>query len=128
VKSTTTRSGPILLAEDDADIREVEELVLTSRGYRVEGVADGQEALERMRQQPHPTLVLLDFRLPRLSGEELLRIVKSDPELASIPVVVVSGDSAIQQKAREVSADGVLRKPVELADLLETVARYVLPG
>jgi len=116
---------PILLVEDDADIREVVELVLSSHGYEVTTLADGEQAVARLEQGPRPALVLLDLMLPRISGEDVLKAIRGQPSLADVPVVIVSGDSDAQQRVRALAAEGLLRKPVELDELLEVVARFV---
>jgi two-component system, OmpR family, response regulator CpxR len=77
----------ILVVEDDPDIREMLIACLSQEG-EVEGAADGQEALERLARGPPPSVLLLDLRMPRLSGEELLREMERSP--SQPPVVTMS--------------------------------------
>ncbi len=77
----------VLVVEDDPDIREMLMSCLSHEGA-VEGAADGQEALERLAAGPLPSVVLLDLRMPRLSGEGLLRALALLPRRP--PVVTMS--------------------------------------
>ncbi len=77
----------ILVVEDDPDIREMLMACLSHEG-EVEGAADGQEALERLARAPAPSVLLLDLRMPRLSGEGLLRAMERSP--SHPPVVTMS--------------------------------------
>ena len=79
----------ILLVEDSKAIRHENVRVLTKAGYEVICAEDGPSALT-FAQQQKPDLILLDLLLPRMNGTEVLQRLKSDPETASIPVVVVS--------------------------------------
>jgi len=79
----------ILLVEDSKSIRLENEEVLLKAGYQVITAEDGETALQ-MAQQQQPDLILLDMILPKLSGPEVLRRLKSEAKTANIPVVVVS--------------------------------------
>ena len=87
----------ILLVEDSKTIRLENESALKNAGYEVICAEDGETALH-MAQQQHPDLVLLDIILPKMSGPEVLKHLKSDPATAEIPVVVVS---SLSEKNRE---------------------------
>jgi CheY-like chemotaxis protein len=113
----------ILVVDDDDDVREMLVLVLGLEGYRVQGARDGQDALERIQARGRPDLVLLDLRMPRLSGPDFARLLRSDPATASIAIVVLSGDAHASRTASELEASGCMRKPVDLAELTAVVAR-----
>lgn len=116
----------VLLVDDDADIRETVEFVLSSHGHRVTAVADGAEAFGwLMSGRPHPCLVLLDLMMPVMNGFELRSRMTLDPSLAPIPVVVLTGAGAqeAERRAAELKAP-VLHKPVSLSQLLQTVGRF----
>jgi two-component system response regulator len=114
----------ILLVEDDpADVK------LTTRALQnngllsnVRAVYDGVEAMRFLRQQhehcnaPRPDLVLLDLNMPRMDGREVLRAIKSDPHLRSIPVVIVTTSEAEQDIATSYldAANSYITKPVDL--------------
>lgn len=118
----------ILLVEDDpahAEIvrRNLEDFRVANR---IMHVSDGQEALDYLFRQgrhadpaasPRPGMVLLDLRLPKVDGLEVLRLVKADPALSLIPIVVLTTSAAETDLARayECKANSYLVKPVDLA-------------
>ena len=119
-----TEGGYVLVVDDDADVREMILLVLEARGVRAAGAADGVEALEQLSDHELPSLILLDLRMPRLNGEQLVERLRARPALAAIPVVVLSGDNQARTIARAIGARGCLVKPVELGELLAVVGRF----
>src|SRR3989338_7622279 len=96
-------------------------------GYQFESAYSGQEGLEKMRTY-QPDLVLLDIMMPLMDGHEVLRRIKSDPELKHIPVIMVSPKRDKETVIRTVQggATDYLVKPVDVKRLLEKVGR-VLP-
>jgi CheY-like chemotaxis protein len=108
----------VLIADDDADIRETLAEVLRIRGYDVRTVSDGKGALQFL-QTSRPCLVLLDLMMPGISGWQVAAKMSADGALATIPVCVITA-------AREEPPRGVrvLRKPLELLALLKTVREY----
>jgi CheY-like chemotaxis protein len=87
----------ILLIEDSKTIRRENESALQNAGYEVICAEDGESALQ-MAQEQHPDLVLLDMILPKMSGPEVLKHLKSEPATAEIPVVVLSSLSEKNRK------------------------------
>ncbi len=100
-------SNPILVVDDDPDMRLLTTSLLRDAGFSAEEAPDGKAALARLLSdaREEPWLILLDLVMPEMSGWELLQIVQSYPRLSAIPVVVVSG-SALD------AAEAPLRKPV----------------
>jgi CheY-like chemotaxis protein len=113
----------ILVVEDDDDIREVVEEVLASEGYRVDVAKDGIDALGKLAGEARPPLILLDMMMPRMDGETFLRALRARPALADAPVVVISGNAAVREKASALHAAACLVKPFELDELLGLVRR-----
>lgn len=107
----------VLIVEDDPAIREALQSVLESEGHTAHTAANGREALNLLRRIERPQLILLDLMMPVMSGWELLGMLRADPELSSIPVVVVS---AAPPKG-ELAASRVLKKPIEVNTLLRIV-------
>ena len=111
----------ILLTEDDPIVAELYRLRLDREGHNVAVAADGQAALEMVRKEP-PELILLDIRMPRLSGIAVLEEVRADEQLAAIPVVMLTNysDPAQVQRTRELGIEAYLVKsrttPRQLAD------------
>lgn len=108
----------VLLADDNADMREYVRRLLASR-YEVEVVSDGQAALEAARRS-RPALVLADVMMPRLDGFALLRTLRADPRLRTVPVVLLSARAGEESRVEglEAGADDYLIKPFSARELL----------
>lgn len=86
-KSTGAR---VLIVEDDTFLVRAYEVMLTSQGFGVSVVTDGEAALEHLRSEELPEVMLLDLMLPKLSGFEVLEQMQQDTKLAKVPVIVLS--------------------------------------
>jgi CheY-like chemotaxis protein len=117
---TSTRSGPILIAEDDAATLAGLTEFLTDAGYDVLSARDGQEAMDVLLSGTTPILSILDISMPHLAGNELLRYLQTDPVLRFVPVLVVTG--APERVGRAI-ADAIILKPLNLPSLLDQVRR-----
>jgi signal transduction histidine kinase len=113
----------VLLVEDDGSIRTTLADMLRDEGFRVTPVANGREALSHLRRAAPPDVIVLDLMMPVMDGWEFRVEQKSDPALASIPVVAMSAD--VSAKARAIGADGYVRKPIDFADLMRSVRNVV---
>jgi CheY-like chemotaxis protein len=111
------KTRQILVIDDDESIRETIGSILTDEGYEVID-GDGIEALDKLRRGLRPAFILLDLMMPEMDGWEFRAQQLHDPELALIPVVVISGDGHAEAKAAALQADSHLRKPFELSALL----------
>ncbi|MEO7267102.1 MAG: response regulator [Candidatus Limnocylindria bacterium] len=89
------RQHSVLVVDDDGSVRSLFVDALTGVGHAVDTAVDGADALERLQAGNAPCVVLTDLRMPRMDGWELSRAVARDPQLASIPVVVVTGDKVL---------------------------------
>lgn len=112
----------LLLVEDDELVRRALQMVLEWEGYHVDCAVNGQEALDLLHTGSRPSLILLDIMMPVLDGEQFRRAQMDDPELASIPVIVVSA----AQFASRVDAVCHVRKPFEVRELLDAIRQYAL--
>ncbi|HEU4328146.1 MAG TPA: response regulator [Roseiflexaceae bacterium] len=118
----------ILVVEDDAMIRAALARVLAKTGHTVLEAADGAKALECLRTvQPRPSLILLDLVMPVMDGVQFRRAQLADPDLACIPVVVLTAASQTEAETAELRAVAVLIKPIEMVDLLGAVAQVIGP-
>ena len=125
-QSDAGRDALILLVDDDPDTLVVLALLLAREGYRTATAATGHAALALARDAP-PALVLLDVRLPDLSGPEVCRRLGAEPVTRHVPVVFLSGSPQDLTPAR---LDGctpaaVLVKPAGVEDLVDTVRRLL---
>jgi CheY-like chemotaxis protein len=109
----------VLVVEDDDTLRGALQMVLQWEGYRVECARNGHEALNLLYRPNPPSVVLLDLMLPVLDGWQFRRAMKNDPQLAAIPVVVVSALDA----GRSLDAAGHIQKPFRPEELLDVVRR-----
>jgi CheY-like chemotaxis protein len=125
--SVEEQVGIVLIVDDDPDIAETIAFMLEDRGYRAEIATNGREALERLCHTPRPSLILLDLTMPVMDGRDFRRVQLQRPELASIPVLVLTADATAASDSR-VAAAGWLVKPVALDTLLEAVTRHVAPA
>jgi CheY-like chemotaxis protein len=117
--------APILLVDDDEDIRTFVGMVLVDEGYEVWSAADGAQALERVRQaQTRPGLILLDVRMPIMDGRTFSQAYRQMPG-PHAPIVVVTAAYDTAAEVAEVQADDSISKPFDLDQLLELVARYL---
>lgn len=118
----------VLVAEDDDDIREIVADVLRDRGYDLILAAGGREALEKLRAAPvKPRVILLDLMMPDMDGGEFLAEQQRDAELARVPVVLLTASARAAQQHNDLPVAAWLFKPVELDQLLSTVAHYCPP-
>lgn len=119
-----TSPQPILVVDDDADLREALGAVLHDEGYLVATVENGEQALTVLRAGARPCMVLLDEKMPVLDGLEFRRRQLAEPEIAKIPVVLFTGDGRNEETAKSLGIDYFLTKPVDLLRLLEVVAHF----
>jgi CheY-like chemotaxis protein len=112
----------VLVVDDDEDNRGALRDVLELRGYAVSEAANGRLALEHMLSVEEPSLVILDLEMPIMTGAELVGIMKRDPRLAAIPVVILSGSSKSDLPV-EHDVVGFLEKPCNARALLELVRK-----
>jgi CheY-like chemotaxis protein len=114
----------VLIVEDQADLRETLADLLVLEGYRVATATNGQEALDHLRSHVPPQVILLDLRMPVMNGWTFLQEQQQSPALAPIPVVVISGEAQVADKAAALGAADHLTKPVDLTALFQLLERY----
>lgn len=114
----------ILITEDEPNIVESLTFILTRAGYDVSSVADGEAAMHRLRSNP-PDIMVLDVMLPKMNGFEVLKLVKSDPLLKSLPVVILTakGQAHDRQLAQEIGTDAFVTKPFSNRDIIDQIRK-----
>lgn len=113
----------IMVVEDDASLREIYSIRITAEGYDVVSAGDGEEALA-MAVREKPDLILSDVMMPKISGFDMLDIIRSTPETAKIKVVMMTALSADDQRQRgeRLGADRYLVKSqVGIEDVVSTI-------
>jgi CheY-like chemotaxis protein len=110
-----------MVIEDDPDIRELLEETLDLEGFPTTSARNGAEAMESLRSQPPPRVIVLDLMMPKMNGWEFLESKRSLPELKPIPVIILSAVGS--DHIDETLADEVISKPIDLRVLIEAVRR-----
>lgn len=119
------RRSRVLIVDDESEIREMTSLLLSSHGYQVETAANGEIALDLLHQQG-TDLILLDINMPTMDGWQTLRLLKEDPALESIPVIMFSVNYEVREKlhALQLGAADYVTKPFDTEGLLTRIAQF----
>src|ERR1700681_3506501 len=119
----------VLVAEDDPDIQVILKMVLTRLGKCDVQITFQGDLVVPMAKTHHPGLILLDVMLPEMSGFEICKILKSDPETKSIPIIFLTARSmpAEIQQALALGAIGYLAKPFDPMTLVAQINEIVSP-
>lgn len=119
-------SKTVMIVEDNELNMKLFHDLLEANGYRTIQTRNGMEALALAREH-HPDLILMDIQLPEVSGLEVIKWIKEDDNLRSIPVVAVTafamkGD---EEKMREGGCDAYIAKPISVGKFIETVKHFL---
>ncbi len=118
-----TPARPIMVVEDDDNIRDFVELILEGEGYPVVTASNGAIALDLL-EQCAPSLILLDVRMPVMDGREFARRYRAWPDPRA-PIVVVTAAVEAAERAAELGAAGYLAKPFDLNVILRMVQEHL---
>lgn len=112
----------MLIAEDEANIAELLQFLLSRAGYDVSCAGDGEAALAAVRRD-RPAVLILDLMMPKLSGFEVLKAVRADEALAKLPILMLTakGQEKDRQLAQELGADAFITKPFSNVDVVARV-------
>jgi two-component system response regulator VicR len=113
----------ILCIEDEAEMIDLMQLILSRKGYQVSGAAGGQEGLEKVRAEM-PDLVLLDLMMPDMGGWEVYQQMKSDEKMKDIPVIIVTAKAQSIDKVLGLyiaKVDDYIAKPFSPSELIDSV-------
>jgi CheY-like chemotaxis protein len=121
----------ILVVDDEANVVTYLETLLQDNGYDTESAGDGSEGMEKVLKEK-PDLITLDISMPEKSGVRFYREIKANPELAGVPVVIVTGVTGYGGKPEDFQKfissrkhvpppDGFIAKPIDRDELLEVV-------
>ena len=112
--------GSILVVDDDQGALEALSDILEYEGYSVIRAQNGMQALEHLQTNSRPNLIILDLLMPVMDGWEFRTRQRQNPEIADVPVLVVTAISA----TAGIDAVGILHKPIDVDALLRTVRKY----
>jgi CheY-like chemotaxis protein len=129
IKMSGTPKQTILIIEDEPDVTTYLSTILDDNGYKVETASDGVEAMRKIRTL-RPDLISLDISLPTKTGVNIYCELKEDPQLSSIPVVMVTGiqqdfETYIHSQKNLPPPDGFLSKPFLVDELLKVIAKLL---
>lgn len=114
---------PVLVVDDDDAIRDALSMILEDEGYIVETAGNGRDALQYLQAGTRPCLIVLDLKMPIMTGQEFRVEQQRDARLATIPVAVISAHIVSGTKP-DIDADAFLPKPINYDHFLQTVASY----
>jgi CheY-like chemotaxis protein len=120
---TEANEENVLIVEDDPETAKALAEYLNSQGYRSMIATNGQEAIDVLRAGERPCLILLDIMMPVKNGWDFRDEMLNEPELASIPVVVVTADISAVTRAMRLRLP-LLKKPIDPGRLMTEVARH----
>lgn len=109
----------ILIVDDDPSIRELLRQQLSNEGYEVRQAVDGRDAIAQVKASK-PSLLILDVKMPEISGFDVSAVLKNDPEYMDIPIIILSAEDS-QERGYSLGIDRYLTKPVEAKILLDEV-------
>jgi CheY-like chemotaxis protein len=114
----------VLIIDDSPTIRQIVKIYLMNEGYELEEAGDGEAGLTALRKGGF-SLVLADFKMPRLDGLGLLTAVRQDPQTASLPVIILTSEKepAVRASVLAAGATDVLNKPISAAVLQAAVRK-----
>jgi DNA-binding response OmpR family regulator len=122
---TMAKNKPrILVVEDNEDILELYAIILTSRNYEVLG-KENSDNVDAAIRNFSPSVIILDMLLSELSGLDICRQLKNNPETTHIPIIMVSAHASGKEKCKEAGADFFVAKPFDMMEFLNTIARAV---
>ena len=117
----------ILIVDDEPQFVDMISLRLTANGYEVMAACDGQEALQKAREEK-PDLIILDLMLPKMDGYKVCGLLKADKRFNTIPIILLTarGENADQGMSQEVGANAYMTKPFQASVLLEKIRELLL--
>ncbi len=120
---------PILIVEDQPNVRLLLRLVLEEAGFDCLEANDGEEALQILINCPTIALLVTDFQMPRMNGLQLLNYMKTHPSFRNIPTIFVTAENSLslQTKALQAGAHQVLFKPLNILELQDCIHTLLAP-
>ncbi|HYP26356.1 MAG TPA: response regulator [Blastocatellia bacterium] len=111
----------IIVAEDNPDAREMLCVLLSDHGFEVVGVEDGRAAIDAVRAG-RPDLIITDIQMPHLDGIEMIKELRTEPEVCDVPILVMTANhSGAVSDALDAGANAAAQKPLELGPLIDLV-------
>lgn len=118
------KSRQVWIVDDDNSILEVVQVVLNHAGYNTQVIAEADCVFEKLHNEPHPDVILLDILMSGIDGREISQKIKQNPETKHIPIIILSADTRLEEKTQEAGADDFLRKPFNIEELVNIIEKY----
>jgi two-component system, chemotaxis family, chemotaxis protein CheY len=118
-------SKVVLTVDDSRTMRDMLHLALVEAGYRVVQAVDGMHALEMLRGEETPNVIVTDLNMPKLDGFGFIEAVRKDAQFRAIPILVLTTESDVEKKnrARQAGATGWIVKPFDSVKLVDAIRR-----
>jgi len=124
---TSGKINHIIYVEDDPEIVDLVSLILSRHGYKVTGIYNGREGLQRIKEEK-PDLVLLDLMIPELDGWEIFQKLKSDAATANIPIIIITAKSQPIDQVIGIhiaKVDAYICKPFHPQEILDSIEKVL---
>jgi two-component system alkaline phosphatase synthesis response regulator PhoP len=113
----------ILIVDDDQDIVSAIETILRLEDYKTITAYTGEDSILRAKEEK-PSLILLDYMLPDMTGRQVVEKIRKDQEVGEIPIILVSATHGLKQLCQGVPIQAIIEKPFDLEILTATVAKF----
>ncbi|MBI3161197.1 MAG: response regulator [Chloroflexi bacterium] len=116
----------ILIVEDNMDTYELVRFILEKNGFETYSATNGRDGVNAAVEQ-RPDLIIMDLSMPEMDGWTATSLIKKDPQLASIPLIALTAHAlpGDRQRAMDAGCDEYITKPMDLAELVETIKEWV---
>ena len=114
----------ILVVDDDGPILTLMKNILREFGFEAVVASTGPAALQSAREKT-PDLVLIDKNMPGMSGSEVIQEIRSQPRLAHVPILILSGEPVDRDELAQLGANGAVQKPFDVPSLIENIRSHV---
>lgn len=114
----------ILIYDDDLEILTVCKVILDKENYRVETIANCENIIQDINNVK-PDIILMDLWIPKIGGENAIKLMHEHKEIKHIPVILFSANDEIEKVSKRINANGFLRKPFDILELKETIESQI---
>ncbi|HLL60695.1 MAG TPA: response regulator [Candidatus Nitrosocosmicus sp.] len=114
----------VWIIDDDESILDVIDIVLEKEGYQSRTIRDASILDTLLQDQSKPDLILLDVLMSGIDGRDVAHNLKKHKNTKDIPIVIMTADIHVEEKAKAAGADGFLRKPFNIEDLIKIVKKF----
>lgn len=118
----------IWIIDDDIGILEVTQMLLEEEGFKTTLIQNEQDLKQNITSGNIPHVILLDILMSGIDGRDIAISLKKDVVMKNIPIIMMSADTKIEEKAQAAGANDFVKKPFDIDDLLKTINKWLLKG